>query len=41
VYDVAVDAKNPDTLYERCNQSTVEYGNPVPGTLGFPDNINW
>ncbi|HJW92619.1 MAG TPA: hypothetical protein VJ901_03290 [Thermoanaerobaculia bacterium] len=41
VYDVATDAKNPDTLFETCNQNTLEYANPVPGTIGFASNINW
>jgi len=41
VYFVAVDAKNPDTLFETCNQNTLEYANPVPGTIGFLDVIPW
>jgi hypothetical protein len=39
--DVAVDAKNGDTLYSNCNGGLYELANPVPGTPGGGSQIAW
>jgi hypothetical protein len=40
-HETAFDAKNPDTLYARCNQVLFELSNPVPGTAGGQSQVAW
>jgi photosystem II stability/assembly factor-like uncharacterized protein len=39
--DVAVDSRDGDTLYLYCNSMLFELANPVPGTVGGGDTINF